>query len=190
MVQTMVESSDDQRRVNAALRQQLTVAWTKALPSVSAFVCSSVRDFHKAEDLVQDVAATVAEKFEEYDSSRPFVNWALGIAQKKVLALFRKEATRRLLFDEAAIESLAVATADIASDLDVREYALKQCLQILPNRARILLEARYRSNESVTTIAKRMGMTANTVYVALHRVRSSLRGCIERRMSLHLQKGR
>jgi RNA polymerase sigma-70 factor, ECF subfamily len=185
MVQVMVESNEDRRRIDAALRQQLTVAWTKALPSVSAFVSSSVRDFHKAEDLVQEVAATVAEKFEEYDASRPFVNWALGIAQNKVLGLFRKEATRRLMFDDATVESLAVATADVASDLDVRERALKQCLQVLPERARKLLEARYRSDEPVAAIAKKMGMTANTVYVALHRVRASLRGCIERRMAAH-----
>ncbi|MDQ3333124.1 MAG: hypothetical protein M3552_21165, partial [Planctomycetota bacterium] len=65
--------------------RELSIMWTSAHPIVSAYIRASIRDFHRAEDLLQDTAANVAEKYCEYDRTRPFLPWALGFAHNNVL---------------------------------------------------------------------------------------------------------
>jgi len=51
---------------------------------VSAFVLSIVRDFSIRDDVLQETAVVVLESFERYDTSRPFVSWAIGVAQNQI----------------------------------------------------------------------------------------------------------
>ncbi len=44
--------------------------WIRAQPAIAAYVGANTSDFHTAEDIVQEVARVVAEKFGEYDSSK------------------------------------------------------------------------------------------------------------------------
>ena len=48
---------------------------------VAAFVLSIIPDFHQAEDVLQQVAVVLVREFGQFDTSRPFLPWALGIAQ-------------------------------------------------------------------------------------------------------------
>ncbi|MGZ0175038.1 MAG: hypothetical protein ACKVHE_36560 [Planctomycetales bacterium] len=42
------------------------------------FVSSFLRDRVEADDALQEVALVIVERFEDWDSERPFVAWALG----------------------------------------------------------------------------------------------------------------
>ena len=64
-----------------AVMRDLARLWVQSQPAVSAYITASVYDIHHAEDLVQEVAQVVAEKFAEYDHELSFTSWALGIAQ-------------------------------------------------------------------------------------------------------------
>ena len=85
------------------MRRKLNVLWTNAHIVVSGYVRSMVIDFHLAEDVLQETAATVAEKFADYDQSRPFLPWALGIAKNKILHALRTSSRDRLVFDESVV---------------------------------------------------------------------------------------
>src|SRR5258708_34106656 len=61
---------------------------------VKAFIGSLVRDRHGRDDLLQEVALILWEKFPLYDPARSFGAWARGIAAKQVMQ--RWEKTRRL----------------------------------------------------------------------------------------------
>ena len=71
---------------------QITRQWSKAHPIIEAFITGAVIDFHDAEDLVSEVAETVVMKFNDYDPSRPFVPWAMGIARNLLLRYFERKA--------------------------------------------------------------------------------------------------
>ena len=47
--------------------ERFTRLWIASQPAVSAFVHAAVPDLHRAEDLIQEVAATALRKFPEYD---------------------------------------------------------------------------------------------------------------------------
>ena len=63
------------RKPEIQTRERLTRLWLEAEPAVRAYVGASVRGFHDAEDVVQQVALTAARRFDEFDASRhrPFV---------------------------------------------------------------------------------------------------------------------
>jgi len=88
-------------------RERLSRRWGEAEASVQAFVSSGVRDFHDAEDVVQQVALTVARRFEEDDPSRPFVAWAIWLAQSRIADYYRDRDRQRRAFSKALLDQIA-----------------------------------------------------------------------------------
>lgn len=164
-------------------RKDLAVLWTQSQPHVAAFVSSMVLDFHAAEDLIQQVAVAVAEQFEDYDASRPFVAWAIGIARFKVYNYYRSVKRDKHVFDSEAINGIARACTDLEPELDQRKQALDTCIQRVQGRGAAVLEMRYVREMKPGRIAQKMGMTANAVSVMLHRIRAALEKCIEQQLS-------
>jgi RNA polymerase sigma-70 factor, ECF subfamily len=167
-----------------AQTRQATKLWTLAQPVVSAFVTSVVRDFSARDDVLQEVAVAVVESFERYDPQRPFVAWALGIAQNQVRLYFRRCRRDRLVFDEETVCSLANAFAATSTEeLRSLDY-LRECLGGIEGRARELCDLRYREDLKPAAIAERVGMSANSVSKALQRIRDQLRECVNYKASL------
>ncbi len=164
----------------AASRVELSVLWTKAHPIVFAFIRSTVRDFHRSEDVMQEVAATVAEKFDQYDRERPFPPWVIGIARNEVLAYLRKHTNDRHVFDDETVGKIAdvYVEAEVEGEFSEMRSALEACMEQVKGRARKILELRYVRNQTPAAISKGTGMTANAVSVMLHRIRQALRECV------------
>ena len=160
--------------------RQVTRSWTLAQPAVAAFLTSVVRDFRERDDLLQEVAVAVLESYDDYDPSRPFVPWAIGIARHRVGTWLRSRRRARVSFDSPAVDRLAAAFAAIPADDYGRLNRLSECVGALESKARRLCELRYRDDLKPAAIAPLVGMTANTVAKALQRVRERLRECIER----------
>lgn len=178
----------DQPDRHRALRVQFARLWGQAETSVAAFVFSLVPSFHDAEDLVQQIAEEVAERFDEYDPSRPFEAWVIWLAKKRVIDHFRKLRRDRLVFDDALIERVAEIHTQRsqrggpATGADHAE-ALEHCLDQLPDKSRRLLDQRYVDNLTPTQIAESAGSTSGSIRVQLHRLRDLLAECIRRRVA-------
>ena len=56
-------------------RAQLAVDWERARTAVFAQLLAGIGSFHDAEDVLQEVAVSVAKNYSSYDSTRPFVAW-------------------------------------------------------------------------------------------------------------------
>lgn len=161
-----------------------TRLWTLAQPVVSAFVTSVVRDFTDRDDVLQEIAVSVVESFDRYDPSRPFLSWAMGVAQRQVGLYLRRVRRDRLVFDDETIQSLAIAFEAQGEDPSRKLDFLQDCLHHLEGRARQVCELRYRDDLKPAAIGEALGMTANAVAKMLQRIRDQLRGCIERKASL------
>ena len=164
--------------------RQATRNWTLAQPVVSAFITSIVRDFASRDDVLQEVAVAVMESFHRYDPERPFVAWALGIAQNQVRIYLRRRHRERLVFDDELIASLATAFEATTPARLRRLDFLKECLNGLQGRGRELCDLRYARDLTPAEIASRVGMTANSVAKALQRIREQLRDCIQQKAVL------
>lgn len=164
--------------------QQAIRYWTLAQPLVSAYVTAVVRDFRDRDDVLQAISVGILESFPNYDSSRQFTSWAMGIARNKVGTYLRERRRNRLVFDAETVELVAVAFEEVETEQSrIRDY-LQECLGKLEGRARQICELRYENDLKPSAIAGLLGMTPNTVAKALQRIREQLRNCIQRRATI------
>lgn len=163
------------------LAKQATRLWTVALPTVSAFVGALVRDTQTRDDILQETAIALIESFDRYDSEKPFVGWAIGIARNQVRLHQRRVARSHLIFDSEAIESLAQSFTQNSATTNAKLDRLGECIQTLDVKSRDLCRLRYENDLKPAAIGEKIGLTANTVAKALQRIRDRLRDCIERR---------
>lgn len=162
----------------------LSRLWTEAQPVVAAMVAGSVIDFQHGEDLVSQVAETVVLKFDEYDRTRPFTPWALGITRNIVLRHYERRASDRLVFfDGSALAALAVAHEQIAGESTERLTALRQCLAEIRGKTRRVMEMRYLHGLKPAAIGQAFEMTSNAVWVMLHRGREAVARCMKKRLA-------
>jgi RNA polymerase sigma-70 factor (ECF subfamily) len=175
---TLADSMDENQK-----REEFARVWLKSEPSVSAYVFASITGFHDAEDVVQQVAQTLARRFDEYDADRPFVGWALWIAKSRVIDFYRRQERNQIVFSDRLLERLAETIAEQAESHSRRREALETCLGEMPEKSRKLLDLRYVDGLSAADVAQAMGSTGGSVRVLLTRIRSALSDCIERRIS-------
>ena len=161
-------------------REEFTHHWLEVEP----YVFASVSGFHDAEDVVQRIAQELARRFDEYDSSRPFVGWALWIAKSRVIDFYRTQDRTRVVFSDELLGQLADTIANQADGRSNRREALEACLEELPPKSRRLLDLRYVEELSASEMAREIGSSSGSVRVLLSRVRTVLASCIERRLAM------
>ncbi|TWT92854.1 RNA polymerase sigma factor [Botrimarina colliarenosi] len=167
----------------AGAMRELARLWVRSYPAISAFITANVADAHHAEDLVQEVAQVVAEKFSEFDQQRSFVSWSLGIARLRILKYYRTQSRDRLVLSEEALVRIADALEHVDVHAEQRRDALRHCLGKLSGRRLTAIEMRYRDGLKVSDVAERLKTSSSAISVMLHRVRQSLMECVQKRLS-------
>ena len=161
--------------------EQLARLWTEAQPVVAAFVLSAIPDFHQAEDVLQQVAVVLVREFEQFDTSQPFLPWALGIARNLALKSRREVARRsKYVISEAVLDQIEIAFHEGEDSFVAVRKWLRHCLAKQPQKILELLQWRYAHDIKPSEAAARMGITSNAVRAMLHRAREALRKCIRR----------
>ncbi|MFC1763802.1 sigma-70 family RNA polymerase sigma factor [Planctomycetota bacterium] len=165
--------------------EHLTVQWAQSQPLIAAFIASLVPDFHDADDILQNVAVVTVRKYEQFDPQRSFVAWAIGIAKNEILKYQSKQGKRGLL-DIDAIDSITqVYTEESSTIYDTRidlKNAISTCMSRLKGKWKQIMEMHYLREQSAARIAQQLGITRNSVFVSLHRIRIALRDCVNRRL--------
>jgi len=131
-----------------------------------------------ARDILQECSVALWRRFGEYDSERPFVNWALGFVRMEVRRFLRKSQRRAQLTARAA-ELLLQDERQQASSLDERKRFLKGCLETLSAPHRELLDGYYFDEHPVEELSRRTGRSVEAVYKMLQRIRLALHRCID-----------
>ncbi|MCG8449227.1 MAG: sigma-70 family RNA polymerase sigma factor [Pirellulales bacterium] len=182
MSESKTNNIDGASEAKAAFRDMATL-WHQAQSSLSLFISAVVWDSHAAEDIHQEVARVVTERFSSYDRDRPFTPWVLGIARICVAKYLRVNHQKPLIFDEKIIADLAQELPRIEPELERRKQALRLCIESLKGTAKRIVSLRYLKEMDMESVAKEVGLSRNAARVALHRARNLLAGCIERKLS-------
>lgn len=172
-------------RLEIAKREQLARLWLDAEPSVRAYVSAAVSDYHDVQDVVQEVAVSVARSFDKYDESRPFVAWAIWTAKLRIADYYRRTQRKQRVFSDALLEELGGAIAARHVEQSDRQAALESCVQKLPERSRQMIRLRYEEDASSDEVANAIGSSPGSVRVMLYRVRNQLGDCVR----TELEKG-
>lgn len=170
-------------------QEEFTRLWTEAQPSVSNYIHSLLTDPAAARDLVQETAVVLFRKFADYDSERPFIGWALGIAKFRVLGHHRDAARSFVTFDSELLDKFTEAWAKPApAPASDRQAALDGCMEQLQGASRKLLRFKYVDELNSKEIGERLNRNSGSIRVMLQRIREQLRACVER--SLQAQGGK
>jgi RNA polymerase sigma-70 factor (ECF subfamily) len=151
---------------------------------VFGYLLALVQNLADAEDLYQQTALLLWEKFDQYQPGTDFGSWATTVAHYTALNFLRRQSRRRALFSEAALQRLNAMQSEMRTiDCTARSEALVHCVAALPEGERRLVRLRYQGEQSVQDIAESEQRTVGAVYTALSRIRKSLLACVERRVA-------
>lgn len=160
------------------------------------FAFVRVRDRMVAEDLVQETFLAALKAKTEYQGDSEFRTWFTGILRHKIADYYRKHARefQANASDEAdpAIDKWfdpkgnwrnppkdwEVNPAEVAQQ---REFwvVLRGCMEILPDRVGAAFNLRVVEEAECEEVCQALGVTANNLWVLLHRARARLRACLE-----------
>ena len=133
-----------------------------------------------AQEIVQQTAVVLWEKFDQYDASRPFAPWACRFALNIARQWMARRQRWKALLDRGLAEELALRREQLRPEFHARLEHLDHCLQKLSEKQRILIDGYYFEQSGVETLARQAQQTVGAVYKALQRIRRQLRECIER----------
>lgn len=168
---------DQRQTLSPELVQQITAAQS----SLYAFILTLLAGHEGAADVLQETNLKLIREAHRYDTSRPFLPWAMTLAKFEVMAWRTRQGRSRLVLDNDVAELMAEEIGDSQDDRELA--ALESCLAGLPDRQRELIAARYHQGETVRAIAKRLGQPENALAAMLYRVRKALHDCITAKLA-------
>ncbi|MDP6116825.1 MAG: sigma-70 family RNA polymerase sigma factor [Planctomycetota bacterium] len=150
------------------------------------YVVALVPNIGDAQEIVQQTAVVLWEKFDQYDVERPFAPWACRFALNVTRQWMSRQQRWKALLDGGLAEELAARREQLRPEFDERLVHLEQCLAKLPEERRSLVDGYYFRQLDVATLAERAERTVDAIYKTLQRVRRQLRDCIERSLGEEL----
>lgn len=174
-------SADSQRRLDDsnAAQQRFLSLFLRSEREVFRYVAALVPNVTDAEDIVQQTALALWEKFDAYDPSQPFTPWACRFALNKTRQWIERKQRWQALLDHGLAEELAQRRQELQPEFERRLKHLESCLEKLPQTQRSLIEGYYYQRTDIESLAGRAGRTAAATYKMLQRIRQALQLCVE-----------
>ncbi|MBT8043692.1 MAG: sigma-70 family RNA polymerase sigma factor [Verrucomicrobiae bacterium] len=150
---------------------------------IRAYVISLLPGLSETDDVIQETNQVLWMKRETFELGTNFKAWALATARFQVMAFQQKlKREMRAPLDEDVLMMVAdeAQGRDVAT-LNQRINDLNDCIGRLQVKDQELVLHRYWKKSKLEEYAKASGRSVGSLKVALHRVRASLRDCIERK---------
>lgn len=145
---------------------------------VFGYIATLLPNRADADDLFQQTSLVLWKKRDQYDPSRQFISWALGIAHNEVRNFLRQGHHRGAHLSDALVEHLAEVRYATADRCATQLQQLAECMERLPPDQRELLEQCYLEIQSIKSIAQQRQIEPGTLYKRLDRIRWTLLDCI------------
>jgi RNA polymerase sigma-70 factor, ECF subfamily len=172
--------SDSTRFEDASASQQRFLSlFLRSEREIFRYVAVLVPNVADAEDIVQQTALALWEKFDSYDPSLPFTPWACRFALNKARQWIERRQRWQALLEGGLAEELAQRREELRLDLEVRLKHLEGCVGKLSEDQRSIVEDYYYRRTGIEKVAENSGRTVEATYKALQRIRTVLQICIE-----------
>ncbi|MBL9135499.1 MAG: sigma-70 family RNA polymerase sigma factor [Verrucomicrobiales bacterium] len=160
-------------------RERFLSLFLRSEREIFRYVAALVPNVTDAEDIVQQTALALWEKFDAYDPSLPFTPWACRFALNKARQWIERRQRWQALLERGLGEELARRRQEIQPELEERLRHLDRCLARLPGNQRALVEGYYYQRAGIEVLAGHAGRTAAATYKMLQRIRQSLLQCLQ-----------
>ena len=160
-------------------QQQFLSLFLRSEREIFRYVAVLVPNLTDAEDIVQQTAIALWEKFDAYDPSRPFTPWACRFALNKARQWIERRQRWQALLEGGLAEELSQRREALRPELELRLRHLEGCIGKLPSEQRSMLESYYYQRTRIEKLAESSGRTVEATYKALQRIRNALQVCVE-----------
>lgn len=164
---------------SSAAQQQFLSLFLRSEREIFRYVAALVPNLADVDDIVQQTAISLWEKFDAYDRSLPFTPWACRFALNKTKQWVERRQRWQALLANGLAEELEQRRVELLPEWETRLRCLEGCLAQLPDAQRSLVEGYYFRRDGVEVLATESGRTVGATYKMLQRIRHSLQGCIE-----------
>ena len=175
-----MNENPDQPASKPASQQEFLRVFLANEREILRYVVALVPNLADAQEIVQQTAVVLWEKFDQYDAERPFAPWACRFALNVTRQWMARRQRWKALLNSGLAEELASRREQLRPEFDARLVHLDRCLQKLPEEQRSLVDGYYYRQLDVATVSDQAERTVDAVYKALQRIRRQLRECIER----------
>jgi RNA polymerase sigma-70 factor, ECF subfamily len=162
---------------------EFTDLLTAQQSSLFAFIYALVHNLRDTEDIYQDVALTLWQKFSEFKTGTNFAAWAQTITRFKVRDFFRRQRRGHVHFNDRLIielaETLAVTNVTHGTEMEQAYHrALLDCMSRLNATDQQLVAMSYTRSCTLKEVAEQIGRSLQSVCNSLKRIRGTLFTCI------------
>lgn len=160
-------------------RQAETQLFAELTDSFHILARHRIENEQDAQELVQDVLLTVAQKYRELQVEKSFAAWVYKVFEHKLFTYYRSKQTRRRKV--VYMEDCDQATLTSASDPELKRRLL-HCLEKIArtnDRYAKILNLRFQGY-SGAEISTTLGYTKNSILSSLSRARAKLKTCLEK----------
>jgi len=146
--------------------------------SVYNFAFTMLKDFTKAEDVMQETFLSLARAAKTYEPRGRFRTWIMRIARNGCLNRIESERRRRAAIAESSLEFITPSSPEPLPldhvETDERVAVIRQAVSDLPERQREAIALFAFERMQYKEIAQVLDMPINTVKTLIHRARASL----------------
>jgi RNA polymerase sigma-70 factor (ECF subfamily) len=147
--------------------------------ALRGYILSLMPGSSDVDDVLQETNIVLWKKRARFDLGTNFMAWASRVAFYEVMHhRDRKKKDQSLPFSDDTMHLIAETLAPRDSKLPLLT-ALEHCLGKLGEKHRELVMVRYTRGKSLIEHAQGSGTTAESLRVTLHRIRQTLKRCVE-----------
>jgi RNA polymerase sigma-70 factor (ECF subfamily) len=132
----MSADSTDRFEDSSAAQQQFLSLFLRSEREIFRYVAALVPNMTDAEDIVQQTAMALWQKFDDYDPAQPFTPWACRFALNKTRQWIERRQRWQALLNRGLAEELAQRREELQPELEQRLRRLETCLRKLPQSRR------------------------------------------------------
>jgi RNA polymerase sigma-70 factor, ECF subfamily len=136
-----------------------------------------------AEDVFQETAAVLWQKFAEYQPGSNFAAWAFNIARFQVRSFYHQKKRNAVQMSEAFWEAVTADTVSESVRLSDLQTMLARCLAMLSPTHRNLFIRYSQTPGNAGKLAEELNRPVSSIYHAVHRIRRLLVECVDRALS-------
>jgi len=167
--------------VTMELSDEFILELTQAQQRLFGYIYRRVANRDQTMEILQQTNLVLCHKADDFKLGTNFRAWSSTVAHYQILS-YRKSLSRdRLVF---ADEVVAIID-ERENESEMREGVLshlRYCLEAMSSDNQVFIKLRYEGGLSMEQIATEVGKRVGTVRVKFHRLRRSLRDCVQNRL--------
>ena len=163
------------------LSDEFILELTQCQQRLYGYIFRRMANRDRAMEVLQQTNLVLCRKADDFEPGTNFNAWSATVAHYQILSYRKTQARDRLVFTD---EVFAVVD-ERDNECEIREGVLthlRHCLEAMSSDNQVFIKLRYEDGLSMKQIAAEVGKTVGAIRVKLHRLRRSLRDCVQKRL--------